>query len=98
MGILRDVRTRCISSWRWGTDAMPPTDTGNIVVGALGVLNLGVLVYVVRIVIAPIAQITQQLTKSVDELYRSRDCHEVKITRIDTIHTIRGCDKPPEKE
>ncbi len=30
---------------------------------------------------------------SIKDLYESRDCHEKKLTRIETVHELRGCNK-----
>jgi hypothetical protein len=69
-------------------------DMGNAVIGLIGVLNIGMIVYLVRLVIAPLAETMRQLSISVKELYESRDSHEVEITRIQTVHKLRGCDAP----
>ena len=67
---------------------------GGYVMGGIGLLNIGMVIYLVKIVIAPLAQVTKNLSESVRELYHSRDSHEVKIVAIETIHRIKGCDQP----
>lgn len=31
--------------------------------------------------------------KSIEELYNTRNIHEIKLTQIETIHKLKGCDK-----
>jgi hypothetical protein len=74
-----------------------PTDNtsiGNLIMGGIGVLNVATIVYLVRVVIAPIAMNVKLLSDSVKELYQSRNDHELDITEIKTIHKIKGCDLP----
>ena len=74
---------------------MTPGDgVGNIILGGVSVINVAIVVYLVKIVIGPIAQTVKMLAESVDELYKSRNNHEVEITEIQTIHKIRGCNLP----
>jgi hypothetical protein len=67
---------------------------GNLVLGGIGVLNVATVVYLVKVVISPIAMTVKTLSESVKELYQSRDNHEVEITQIQTIHKVKGCDLP----
>jgi len=69
-------------------------DSSTVIQGVVGVVNVGVVIYLVRVVISPVAQSVKLLSESVKELYTSRDLHEVEITEIKTIHKIRGCDQP----
>ena len=73
---------------------MPEANFGNVVIGIVGVANVATIVYLVRVVISPVAASVKTLSESVKELYQSRDCHEVDITEIKTIHKLRGCDLP----
>lgn len=72
-------------------------DVGNYIVGGLGTLNLGVVVYVVRLVVKPLAESVKTLTASVKELYESRNAQASEIVQIQTIHRIRGCELPEKK-
>lgn len=38
----------------------------------------------------------EQQAKSIGELYGTRNSHEIKLARIETIHQMRGCDKGVE--
>lgn len=69
-------------------------DTGNILAGVLGCANIAGAVYLIRLVIAPLAQSVKTLSESVKELYESRNYMVKEVTRIQTIHEIRGCDAP----
>jgi len=62
--------------------------------GVLGLANIAGAVYLIKLVIAPLAQTVRMLSESVKELYESRDTHAHYITEIQTIHKIRGCDVP----
>ncbi len=68
-----------------------------VLVGTIGLVNVGAIVYLVRMVIAPIAETVGSLKDSVKELYESRNDHERKIVRIETTHEIKGCDAPYSK-
>ena len=70
------------------------TVLGNVILGAVGVVNIATVVYLVKVVISPIAITVKMLSTSVQELYESRNNHEVEITEIQTIHKIRGCNLP----
>ena len=66
--------------------------SGQIIVGLIGLANIGGLVYLVKIVIAPVALAVKSLTTSVEALYSSRNAHEVEIAKINTIHRVKGCE------
>ncbi len=74
---------------------------GNFVIGGIGVVNLGFIVYSVKLVIAPIAvtvknlnQSIAQLNSQIDELYDSRNTLNQRVTKIETIHEVKGCNQP----
>lgn len=72
-------------------------EAGNVLVGVLGVANIAGAVYLIRLVIAPLAASVKTLSDSVKELYESRNTTSERVTRIETIHEIRGCDQPSKK-
>ena len=63
--------------------------------GIIGLAQIAGFVYVVRLVIAPVVESVRALTAQVDALYNSRNGHEVRITKVETIHQMKGCDMPP---
>ena len=69
-----------------------PTGVGNYLMGGIGVLNIATVVYLVRVVIAPLAQVVKGQQDSIKELLASRDDHRDKLTRIQVVHTMKGCD------
>ena len=69
-----------------------PTGIGNYLTGGIGVLNIATVVYLVRVVIAPLAQVVKGQQDSIKELLASRDDHRDKLTRIQVVHTMKGCD------
>ena len=71
-----------------------PTGVGNYLTGGIGVLNIATVVYLVRVVIAPLAQVVKGQQDSIKELLASRDDHRDKLTRIQLVHTIKRCDHP----
>jgi hypothetical protein len=73
---------------------MPEVGAGNAFLGVVGLVNVGLVVYLVKVVIAPLAMNIKTLNAGVEELFLSRNCHETKIVAIETTHRIRGCDTP----
>ena len=67
-------------------------EPGAIFAGVLGVANIGGAVYLIRLVIAPLAESVRVLSESVKDLKKL----ETEVTKIQTIHQIKGCDKPIE--
>lgn len=39
-----------------------------------------------------------QHARSIEELYNTKNSHEIKLTKIETIHKMRGCDKGIEAQ
>lgn len=70
-----------------------PADVGNVLVGLIGLANIGAIIYLVKIVIAPIAATVHRLNESVEELYKSRNAHEGELIKINTVHRLKGCDR-----
>jgi hypothetical protein len=62
------------------------------IAGILGLANIAGAVYLIKLVIAPLAQTVRLLNESVKELYESRDKLSHDLTEIQTIHRIKGCD------
>lgn len=78
---------------------MSGLDPSTLAAGAVGIIslaNIGGIIYLVKVVIAPVVESVNRLNKSVEDLFESRKSHEVEITRIQTIHKLKGCDLPPE--
>ena len=71
---------------------------GTVLAGLLGVANIGGAVYLVKLVIAPLAQSVKTLSQSVKELYDSRDQLRTNVTEIQTIHKLKGCDAPVQQK
>ena len=69
-------------------------DVNMIVQGGIGVSYIASVVYLVKVVIAPLASTVKALAEGQRELFVSRNGHEAKITAIETIHHIKGCDLP----
>jgi len=69
-------------------------DWGNVFLGGLALANLGGAVFLVRLVIAPVVQSVKCLTKDIEALYEGRNGHERRITKIETVHELKGCGKP----
>ena len=44
--------------------------------------------------IESIEEATSKIKDSISELYESRNKHSEQLTRIETIHRLKGCDKP----
>jgi hypothetical protein len=68
------------------------------VAGILGLANIAGAVYLIKLVIAPLAQTVKLLNESVKELYESRDKLNHDVTELQTIHRIKGCDAPYKTE
>jgi hypothetical protein len=69
-----------------------------VAVGAVGLANVGAIVYLVKTVIAPVAQTVKAICLNVEELYKSRNDHEVRLAKTETIHQLKGCDLPVMKK
>ncbi len=66
----------------------------NLLQGAVSLATLGFIVYAVRVVIAPMKDVVKGLKADVRELYNSRDDHSNRLTAIETVHRVKGCEKP----
>lgn len=45
-----------------------------------------------------VAKTAEKTGKHLDELFASRNDHERRIERIETVHDIRGCNEPTNKQ
>jgi hypothetical protein len=66
----------------------------------MGAINIAGVVYLVRVIIAPVANTVSKLVINVEELFKARNIHDRKITSIETVHRLKGCDpkRPPIHE
>lgn len=65
---------------------------GTFMNGAVGLAQIGTVIYLVRVVIAPMVEKIGSLSKTVETVSKEVDKHQDSITRINTIHQLRGCD------
>lgn len=73
---------------------------GNVVVSAVGVVNIGFIVYAVKVVIAPMKILIDGMQKqiekqdrSIDELFIGKNVAAERLTKIETVHRVRGCEE-----
>lgn len=75
---------------------MDGSSTGNVIVSAIGVVNIVFIVYAVKVVIEPMKQLVNMIRLDVAELYVSRNSHQDRLTAIETIHRVKRCDNSIE--
>ena len=68
--------------------------TSSIVYGAFGLAQIGSIIYLVKVLVAPLAKTVESCVKSVEILFDGRNQHEKRIVKIETIHELKGCDQP----
>ncbi len=69
-------------------------DSGSIIVGGFSLADIGILIYLIRVVIRPVAQTAAAAVEGMKELYASRNQHENRLVAIETLHTVKGCGDP----
>ncbi len=73
---------------------------GNIIVSGIGAVNLGFIVWSVKTVIAPLKVVIDGMQREIDnqkknieELYGYKNNTSERLTKIETVHKIRGCNE-----
>ena len=67
---------------------------GLIVSGCMGVANIGAVIALIKLVIAPVVVNVRAITKTVENIEQMKSDHHDRIIAIETIHKIKGCDLP----
>jgi hypothetical protein len=62
-----------------------------VLVIGISLANVGAYVYLIKMVMAPLATTVGALSKSVEELYRIRTNHQDRLVSIETVHQVKGC-------
>jgi hypothetical protein len=61
---------------------------------SLGIGNIGAVIALVKLVIAPVVLNVREISASLQELYAARNNHQDRIVKIETVHQLRGCEMP----
>ncbi len=72
--------------------------TSSIVSGAFGLAQVGAIIYLVKLVVGPLAKTVGSCVAHIETLLEGREDHEKRTVRIETIHKAKGCDQPETKE
>lgn len=65
-----------------------------IVSGGLGICNIAAVIVLIRLVIAPVVVNVRAIGILVDRIGSLQQVHQDHITKIETIHELKGCDLP----
>lgn len=73
---------------------------GNVIVSGIGAVNLGFIVWSIKVVIAPLKILIsgmqreiEEQKKNIEELYECKNASNDRLTRIETVHRLRGCNE-----
>ncbi len=75
---------------------MPSSST--MLQGVFSLAQIGAIIYLVRVLITPIAKTVETCARSIETLFDGRNKHETRLVKIETVHALKGCSKPDSLE